>query len=215
MLSRNIKLVFSTNALMLCSGVVTGLLSAWALGPTGRGDLMVILMWPAIFSMVAQVGLPQAFRYWVAKRPECGSALFSNAVIVTVVGGLLVLVFAELIIPYLIGERSPEVMRLVRIYAVIIPLTFITDFMRTLLEGARKFGWVGGVRLTFFAVQLTGFVVLWFLADLTVANATYIMIASYLVSMIFALIAVWREFAPSWEPRVSELRNAMRFGLRD
>jgi hypothetical protein len=44
MLQRNIKLVFSTNALMLSSGVVTSLLSAWALGPTGRGDLMVVLM---------------------------------------------------------------------------------------------------------------------------------------------------------------------------
>ena len=37
MLKHNIKLVFSTNALMLCAGVVTSLLSAWALGPAGRG----------------------------------------------------------------------------------------------------------------------------------------------------------------------------------
>jgi hypothetical protein len=32
MLGRNIKVVFSTNFLMLSSGVVTSLLSAWALG---------------------------------------------------------------------------------------------------------------------------------------------------------------------------------------
>src|SRR6185295_7115355 len=103
MLKRNIKLVFSTNALMLCSGVVTSLLSAWALGPTGRGDLMVVLMWPAIFSMSAQIGLPQAYRFWTAKRPECVSALYSNALIFTLVVGLLTLAFAEFLIPYLIG----------------------------------------------------------------------------------------------------------------
>ncbi|MGH9932775.1 MAG: hypothetical protein ACREA9_26530, partial [Pyrinomonadaceae bacterium] len=102
MLKRNIKLVFSTNALMLSSGVVTSLLSAWALGPSGRGDLLVVLMWPAIFSMVAQIGLPQAYRFWIAKRPECVSALFSNGVIFTLVMGLPTLGLAELVIPHLI-----------------------------------------------------------------------------------------------------------------
>jgi hypothetical protein len=33
MFSRNIKMVFSTNALALLCGVLTSLLSAWALGP--------------------------------------------------------------------------------------------------------------------------------------------------------------------------------------
>ena len=38
MLGRNIKVVFSTNFLMLSSGVVTSLLSAWALGPRGENS---------------------------------------------------------------------------------------------------------------------------------------------------------------------------------
>ena len=200
---------------MLCSGVVTGLLSAWALGPTGRGDLMVILMWPAIFSMVAQVGLPQAFRYWVAKRPECGSALFSNAVIVTVVGGLLVLVFAELIIPYLIGERSPEVLRLTRIYLLVIPVHLLTDLMRGLLEGARKFTWVGALRLILFGVQLFSYVILWMLGKLTVASSSYTMLASLGASMIVSIIAVWRELKPKWRPSVSEMKTTLQYGVRD
>src|SRR5258708_17143920 len=108
MLKRNIKLVFSTNALMLSSGVVTSLLSAWALGPDGRGDLMVVLMWPAIFSMVAQIGLPQAYRFWIAKRPECASALFSNGVIFTLVMGLLMLGLSELAVPHLVGRCQSE-----------------------------------------------------------------------------------------------------------
>src|SRR6267142_4469162 len=126
MLQRNIKLVFSTNALMLCSGVVTSLLSAWALGPVGRGDLIVVLMWPAIFTMVAQLGLPSAYRFWVARRPECTSALFANGVIFTMVIGLITLALAELTIPLLIGHRSPEVLRLARIYLLVIPVLMLT-----------------------------------------------------------------------------------------
>src|ERR1700752_1459502 len=106
MLKRNIKLVFSTNALMLLSGVVTSLLSAWALGPDGRGDLMVVLMWPGIFAMVAEFGLPTAYRFWTAKEPERVSALYSNAILMTLIVGTASLALAWVVIPALVGHRS-------------------------------------------------------------------------------------------------------------
>lgn len=215
MLTRNIKLVFSTNALMLSSGVVTGLLSAWALGPAGRGDLMVVLMWPAIFSMVAQFGLPQAYRFWIAKRPECVSALFANAVIFTLAMGLITLAVAEALIPHLIGERSPEVLRLSRIYLLVIPVLMLTDLSRGMLEGARRFKWVGALRLILFGVQLVTYIILWFMGQLTVASASYTMVFSLVASLVVSLIAVWLELKPKWSPSRAELRNSLRYGIRD
>lgn len=215
MLKRNIKLVFSTNALMLSSGVVTSLLSAWALGPSGRGDLMVVLMWPAIFSMVAQIGLPQAYRFWIAKRPECASPLFSNAVIFTLVMGLIAVGLAELMIPHLIGERSPEVLRLSRIYLLVIPVHMLTDLTRGMLEGARRFTWVGALRLILFGVQLASYIVLWLTGRLTVASASYTMVASLVASLIVSLFAVWRELNPKWRPNIVELGTSLRYGIRD
>src|SRR5688572_6113863 len=215
MLKRNIKLVFSTNALMLCSGVVTSLLSSWALGPEGRGDLMIVLTWPAVVVMVMALGLPQATRFWVAKSPESSSALFSNAMIYAFVFGLIALGLGELVIPHLVGERSPEVMRLVRIYALIIPMALVTDLMRGLLEGMRRFAWVGAVRLILFGVQMLGYTILWFYGSLTVANATYTMVASIAASMLLSLIAVWHQLTPSWRPRLSEFKSALNYGVRD
>ena len=215
MLKRNIKLVFSTNALMLSSGIVTSLLSARALGPSGRGDLMVVLMWPAIFSMVAQIGLPQAYRFWLAKRPECVSALFANGVIFTLVMGSLTLAFAELIIPHLIGVRSPDVLRLTRIYLLVIPIHLLTDLTRGLLEGARRFTWVGALRLILFGVQLASYIALWWLGKLTVASASYTMLASLTASLIVSLVAVWSELRPKWQPSLSELGTTLRYGVRD
>jgi len=215
MLKRNIKLVFSTNALMLSSGVVTSLLSAWALGPAGRGDLIVVLMWPAIFSMVAQIGLPQAYRFWTAKRPECVSALFSNAVIFTLVVGLITLGLSEIMIPHLIGERSPEVLRLARIYLLMIPVMMLTDLTRGLLEGARRFTWVGALRLILFGVQCGSYIVLWLIGRLTLASASYTMLFALVASLLLSLVAVWRELTPDWEPKLSELANTLRYGIRD
>ena len=215
MLKRNIKLVFSTNALMLCAGVVTSLLSAWALGPAGRGDLIIVLMWPAIFSMVAQIGLPSAYRFWTAKRPECVSALFSNALVFTLVMGLITLGVAELMIPLLIGHRSDEVVRLARIYLLVIPILMLTDLLRGLLEGARRFTWVGVLRLILFGVQLGSYIVLWLIGRLTVASACYTMAAAVGASLLLSFVAVWRELRPQWRPKLSELGTTLRYGIRD
>ena len=215
MLKHNIKLVFSTNALMLSAGVVTSLLSAWALGPAGRGDLIIVLMWPAIFSMVAQIGLPSAYRFWTAKRPECVSALFSNAVVFTLVMGLITLGVAELVIPLLIGHRSAGVVHLSRIYLLVIPILMLTDLLRGLLEGSRRFTWVGVLRLVLFGVQLGSFIVLWLTGRLTVASACYTMVAAVVASLLLSLVAVWRELHPRWRPKLSELGTTLRYGIRD
>ena len=87
MIVRNVKLIFSVNLLILLSGVVTSLLGAWALGPAGRGDLLVVVLWPPVIALLAGLGLPVANRYWMAREPERVSHLFSNAIIYALVGG--------------------------------------------------------------------------------------------------------------------------------
>src|SRR3979409_149265 len=114
MIVRNVKLVFAANATILFCGVVTSLLSAWALGPAGRGDLLVVTLWPAVCALLVTFGLDQAHRYWVAKDPLCVSTLFSNAILFAAVAGPVTLLLSELIIQHMVGERSPETPRLVR-----------------------------------------------------------------------------------------------------
>lgn len=215
MLKRNIKLVFTTNALMLCSGVITSILSARALGPEGRGEMTVVLMWPSICAMVAEIGLPQAYRFWTARRPEYISAMFSNAVIFTLVVGLMVLALSEITISHLIGERSPDVLKLSRIYLLVIPALMLTDLIRGLLEGARHFNWVGGSRVVFFGIQCGTTLVLFFTERLTIASAMYILIASIVASLLVSLFAVWRELRPGWHPKLSQLGTTLRYGVRD
>jgi O-antigen/teichoic acid export membrane protein len=215
MLKRNIKLVFSTNVLMLCCGVVTSLLGAWALGPAGRGDLIVVLMWPAIFVMLMEIGLPMAYRYWTAKQPESTSAMFSNAVVFTLLIGFAGVGLAWMMIPHLIGRRSPEVVRLAQVYALVIPMTLLIDLTRGLLEGARRFHWVAALRLVFFGVQLVSYVVLWLDGRLTVATAMYTMIASTAVGLTLALTGVCHELKPRWQPSIAQLKTNLSYGVRD
>jgi O-antigen/teichoic acid export membrane protein len=215
MIFRSAKLILITDATILLSNVVSSLIGARALGPAGRGDLLIIVLWPPVVAMIAGMGLPTAYRYWMAKKPERVSALFSNAVIYTVVVGLISVGLAEMIVPHLIGSRSPEVFTLVRVYQISILAAIFLDFMRGLLEGTKRFGWAGAARLTFFSVQTVSFAGLWLTGRFTLTNAALTMIVAQTSATLLALFAVWRQFHPRWQPNWAEFKTAMHYGLRD
>jgi len=153
MIIRSAKVIFLTDCTITLCTIVTSLLGARALGPAGRGDLLVIALWPLVIAMLAALGLPNAYRYWMAKEPERCSRLFSNSIIYTLVVSAISIALADLLVPHLIGDRSPQVMMLVRIYQVNIPAALFLNLMRGLLEGTMRFGWSGMARLLSFVVQ--------------------------------------------------------------
>ncbi|HYX30783.1 MAG TPA: oligosaccharide flippase family protein [Pyrinomonadaceae bacterium] len=215
MIARSAKLIFVTDVSILALTMISSLVGARALGPAGRGDLLVVVLWPPVIALLAGAGLPTAHRYWMAREPQRVSRLFSNAVVYAIVVGLIAVTLADLVVPHLVGNRSPQVMLLVRIYQINIPAALFLDLMRGLLEGTRRFGWAGAARLTFFGVQSFGFAILWLTGHLTVPTACLIMIASQASSMLLALIAVLYQLRPSWEPNWSEFKNSLNYALRD
>lgn len=215
MIARNARLILIADVTILLSNVISSLVGARALGPAGRGDLLVIVLWPPVVAMLAGLGLPTAYRYWMAREPERVSYLFSNAVLYTIVVGVVSVAAADLIVPHVVGQRSPQVMMLLRIYQVNIPAALFLDLMRGLLEGTRRFGWAGAARMIFFGVQAFGFAGLWSMGRLTVATAMMTMIIAQTSSMLLALIAVWSQLRPRWQPSWVEFRNSMHYAVRD
>lgn len=215
MIFRNARLIFFTDIAITLFSVVTSLVGARALGPAGRGDLLLITLWPIVIAMLIEIGLPNAYRYWMAKDPTRVSALFANAIIYTAVMAVVSFIVGEFAIPGLIGQRDAHVMLLVRVYMINIPGVVLLSLMRGLLEGTGRFGWSGVARFIFFGVQATGFGTLWFAGRLTVATATFTMIAAQTVAMTLAISAVLRELKPRWRPSWREFKTSMNYGLRD
>ena len=215
MIARSAKLILVSDVSILVSNIVSSLVGARALGPGGRGDLLIVVLWPPVVAMLAGLGLPTAYRYWMATEPQRVSRLFSNAIVYTIVVGVAAIALADLAVPHLIGRRSVEVMMLARIYQVNIPAALCLDLMRGLLEGTRRFGWAGAARIIFFAVQALGFATLWFTGYFTVATASFTLISAQALAMLVALTAVWRQLRPSWQPSWQEFKTSLSYALRD
>lgn len=215
MIVRNTRLILGAEALSVLSTVFSSLIGARALGPAGRGDLLIVVLWPPVIAMVAGLGLPTAYRYWIAKDHSRVSNLFSNAIIYTAIVGVISIFIADMTIPHLVGQRSHEVMTLLRVYQINILPALMMDLMLGMLEGTKRFGWSGAARTIFFVVQAAGFAALWFAGHLTVATGMIVMMSSQASAMTLALTAVLRKLRPRWQPSWSEFKNSLQYGVRD
>jgi antigen flippase len=69
--------------------------------------------------------------------------------------------------------------------------------------------------LIFYGVQAVGFAVLWSTGHLTVATASFTMIAAQTSAMLLALAAVIGQLRPTWQPSWTEFKTSMNYGARD
>ena len=213
-MKKNISIIFLANFFTLLSGVITSLLTAWALGPEGRGELAVIVLYPNVVALIVGLGLPQANRFCLAREPEEISPLFSNAVIFAVAMGILAYGSAELVVPSLVGVRSEAVMWLVKIYLVNIPFALLYDLMAGMLEGSRQFKWAALSRIIFFGIQSIAYFILWMTGHLTIYTAAFTMIVAQLANTLTAVVVVLYVLRPRWKPSLTAWKKAMGYGLK-
>lgn len=120
---RSFRNIASTAAVNLGAAVLTsvgGIFLARELGPTDRGGLVTILLWPAVVGSLASLGLTQSTCYWVARRRAQGLAIMSAAARAALATGLIVAVVGTGVAP-LVG-RTPIVTNLVGVVFLMSPV---------------------------------------------------------------------------------------------
>jgi O-antigen/teichoic acid export membrane protein len=65
----------ATNCAILAGGALTGVVSARALGPAGRGQLAIASLWPTLIQVVGSLGLQSSCSYHFALWPARRTAL--------------------------------------------------------------------------------------------------------------------------------------------
>lgn len=213
-MKRSVKLVFSTNTLFLFFSVTTSLLSAWALGAEGRGDLTIVTMWLSIFVLTGAFGLPYAHRYWAAREPEWQSEIFSNTLAFTFITSVVIIGLAWLAVPLILHGQKQEIIWLTQIFLFNVPIVLLSELLRGHLEGAKLFGWLGAARIAFITFQGGGYFLFYVFGLLTLVNALWIIIFAQILLVSLMLFAVWFKLRPKWKPNLKVFKDEINYGLR-
>lgn len=211
---KSFQLAFATNATVLLFSILTSLLSAWALGPDGRGDFVIITTWLFVFSMIGTLGLPVAHRYWMAREPRSAGAINTNTMIVASVGSAVTFAAGWVLVPLVLRGQRPEIIWFTQLYLLNIPVILFTEMARGQLEGAKFFGWIGIARVSFITFQAVSFGILYCMGRLDVGDSLLMIIIGQLICMTIMMGAVAFKIRPKLTFDFHVLLIELHYGIR-
>lgn len=103
-------------------GLVTGVLAARLLGPSGNGELAAIRTWAATLGMVSALGLMDALVYRVAREPEASGRWWATARTLYWITGSIGALVGLVLVPRMLGGYGSAVTTAAVVFLLTIPL---------------------------------------------------------------------------------------------
>lgn len=131
----------SAGAKLLIIGLnaATGILTARALAPAGRGALSAMILWYTILAGVFSLGIPSALTYRLRRHPEQLSDLSGAALVVALAISVVAGAAGFFGLPHWIPQYSPQVLLFARIFLLNTPVAVFVLIGRAALESQGDF----------------------------------------------------------------------------
>ncbi len=164
------------NLLLMGASLLSGSLAAHLLGPTGRGQLAAIQLWPLAIMTIGSGGLVEAVSYYSGRFRE-QSGVFG----ITAMGMLTVLAIPLVLIgivamPHLLAAEPSRIVTEAQVYMFVVPILFFINIPLAMLRGRGEMRVWNVLRLT----QPIGYVVILLVAAFLPSNrVTFVAFAMF------------------------------------
>jgi O-antigen/teichoic acid export membrane protein len=177
------------SGLTLVANLVTGVVTARALGPDGRGVTVALLTVTQLAGFLCAMGVAQSLSYFIARRPQDAPSLLTTWVLMLLPLTALTIAITELLLPTIFATDGEQAITIGRWFAFTIVLVVGVELNYGLLLGTHDFFVYNALRFAQPMLTAGSFVVLWWLDALTVESA---LIATSVASAIVLVAGVSR-----------------------
>ncbi len=210
---RNIFFTVVSNLGMTLLGLLTGVLLARTLGPTGRGLMTTVMIWPAILVWAGGLSFGYANIHFAASEPGTRQKLFANSFWIAIGLGLAIGLPSALVLPHFVKLNQSQHLLLV-ISLILLPLGMWSDFAASLLQGTGRFDRLGMIRI---AAPLLTAIALFFLWGIHTLTVTTAVIASWIggwTQIALTMNFLWREGYVAFRPDGALLKRSWTYSSR-
>jgi O-antigen/teichoic acid export membrane protein len=159
------------SALTLVANLVSGIVSARALGPDGRGVTVALTTVSQLAGFLFAFGVAQSLSYFIARRPEDGPSLLTTWLLMLIPLAAVAIAISELLLPIIFSTDGEQAIDVGRWFLFSIVLVIGLELNYGLLLGAQDFFVYNFLRLVQPTLMAVSFLVLWVLDALTVESA--------------------------------------------
>lgn len=203
-----------TNILILGLNFGTGIITAQALGPGGRGEQAAMQMWPQILASAFTLGLPSAVLYNLKRDCERARQLLSTALLMGVGMGLVATSVGVAFIPYWLNEYPPAVVRSAQWLMSVAPVILLVAVSSSVLRAREEFTAFNAVRYAQPMLTLLA------LAALTLTHRLTPLSAALAYLLVWAPIFLWlflrlcKVYPPTLRGFRASSRSLSSYGIR-
>jgi O-antigen/teichoic acid export membrane protein len=118
----------------------TGIITARALMPTGRGQLAATILWSQFLAGLTTFGLPSSIIYFTRKMPARAAEISASGLAMSIASGLLTMIVGIFFLPSWLHQYPHPVIFAAQWFLTLTPVCSVTLVARAVLEANGEFG---------------------------------------------------------------------------
>jgi len=193
---------FAASIAIRCLGVVSGVLAARLLGPTGRGELAVIIFLPVLLVPIGELELPRSLAYEASRVDELPRPLIATSFWLGLFLGSAQALVLALALPLYLPADKLHLLSASRWFVLYLPATLVFTTMMGGDQGRGRFG-----RFSFLLALPTALYVIAVLVSWASGVASpQVFAAGFLIATLITFaVRVWMDWdgisgaKPQWE----------------
>lgn len=204
----------ASKALILVLQASTGILTARALLPWGRGELAAMILWPLFVASITTLGVPSSLIYYLRFRPEERDRLVTHGFLMAAVLGVCAAGVTVFLLPWWLHQYSLPVIRAAQWFLLTVPLCSVTLAGRAILEASHDFASSNAIQIITPFATLLGLVSFWFFYHLSPFTAGIAYIAASVPAFWFMTARLRRIGAKPARIHTAVIRQILGYGIR-
>jgi O-antigen/teichoic acid export membrane protein len=203
-----------TNVGVQVLNISSGIITARALGPPGRGSLAGILMWPQFLAYGFTLGVPVASLYWLKRRPDQSREIVGTGLLLSAFLGGIAAVFGFFIVPISLRTYPHSIIHLAQMWVVVTPLALIAVTIISQVQAAGAFTNFNLFRFLSPLSVLLVIVVARVSGHLTFTTAAFAYLLAGTPATIWIALWAWKFYRPIFSRSFTTSRLLIGYGVR-
>ncbi len=195
--------------------MITGILVARLLGPAGRGEFTVAILWPSIIASLGSLGVKEALTFQQAKGSQPASRLAGAAFLLAAVQATLLCALGLVLIPLLTQAQEPGITQISSVYLLVIPANLAAQYSLGLLQGNLEIHRYNLNRLLVSALFALAVLLLWASNHVSVNSLVLSLLMANSIAALVAVLTVLIRFGVRWTLDLHLMRTILDYGLRN
>jgi O-antigen/teichoic acid export membrane protein len=205
---------FAATVATRCVGMITGVLSARLLGPTGRGELAVIIFLPVLLLPIVEIELPRSIAYTISKREEPLGELVATSFWLAIVLGAVQVIVLMTTLRFFLSADKLYLLGAARWFAAYLPAANIALFLTGTDLGKGAMGRFALFQTLPGGIYLVSVLFAWWMGAISPAGFAFGVLLGMAITAAVRVILDWRAIVysrPRWSVGWNLLKRGMTF----